>query len=46
MTIRQRRSARTGRSGLASPGRPSVARREDQQRFWAAIAAGRSSKLG
>jgi IS30 family transposase len=29
---------------LSSPGRPSVARREDRRRFWAAIAAGRASE--
>jgi hypothetical protein len=28
---------------MRSPGRPSVARREDRQRFWAAIADGLSS---
>ena len=35
----------SGRAGaLRSPGRPPVARREDRRRFWAAIAAGRSSE--
>jgi IS30 family transposase len=29
---------------MRSPGRPSVARREERQRFWRAIAAGRSSE--
>ncbi len=44
MAVRKRRSDRSGRGALPSPGRPSVARREDRQRFWAAIAAGRSSE--
>src|SRR3954466_13823392 len=44
MTVRKRRSDRAGRGALPSPGRPSVARREDRQRFWAAIAAGCSSE--
>src|SRR3954447_26228461 len=44
MTVRKRRSDRSGRSALPSPGRPSVARREDHRQFWAAIAAGRSSE--
>jgi IS30 family transposase len=44
MAIRKRRSDRSGRGALPSPGRPSVARREDRQRFWAAIAAGCSSE--
>ncbi|TCJ31273.1 helix-turn-helix domain-containing protein, partial [Parafrankia sp. BMG5.11] len=34
----------TGRAGMCSPGRPPVARREHQQRFWAAIARGLSSE--
>src|SRR3954466_5450698 len=42
MTVRKRRSDRSGRGALPSPGRPSVARREDHRQFWAAIAAGRS----
>jgi hypothetical protein len=33
-----------GRSAMRSPGRPPVARREDRQRFWAAIARGLSSE--
>ncbi len=37
---RQRRSDRSGRKRLRSPGRPPVGRREDRQRFWAAIACG------
>ena len=44
MTTRRRRSDRSGRGALRSPGRPPVARREDRRRFWAAIAAGRSSE--
>jgi transposase, IS30 family len=40
---RRRRSNRAGRAPMRSPGRPSVARREDRQRFWAAIADGLSS---
>src|SRR4051794_15601177 len=40
MAIRKQRSDRSGRGALPSPGRPSVARREDRQLFWAAIAAG------
>src|SRR4051812_21907152 len=42
MAVRKRRSDRSGRGALPSPGRPSVARREDHRQFWAAIAAGRS----
>jgi IS30 family transposase len=44
MGVRRRRSDRAGRGVLRSPGRPGVARREDRQRFWAAIAAGRASE--
>src|SRR3954464_3891152 len=44
MTVRKRRLDRSGRGALPSPGRPSVARREDHRQFWAAIAAGRSSE--
>jgi hypothetical protein len=36
----RRRSARSTRATLRSPGRPPVGRREDRQRFWAAIARG------
>ena len=43
-TPRRRRSDRAGRASMRSPGRPPVARREDRQRFWAAIAAGLSSE--
>src|ERR1019366_2724447 len=41
---KRRRSDRAGRAPMHSPGRPSVARREDRQRFWAAIARGLSSE--
>ena len=44
MTVRRRRSDRSGRSKLHSPGRPDSARREELVRFWAAIATGRSSE--
>ena len=39
MNIRKRRSDRSGRVRLFSPGRP-VAGRDERRRFWAAIAAG------
>src|SRR3712207_8429043 len=39
----RRRSDRALRAKSPSPGRPGVARREDRRRFWALIAAGRSS---
>jgi hypothetical protein len=44
MTIQKRRSDRSGRAALRSPGRPPLARRENYQQFWAAVAASRSSK--
>ena len=44
MGTRRRRSDRSGRGVLRSPGRPRVARREDRRRFWTAIAAGQSSE--
>ncbi len=44
MSTRKRRSDRSGRAVLRSPGRPGVARREDRRRFWASIAAGLSSE--
>src|SRR2546421_6205814 len=34
----------TGRPGLCSPGRPSVARREHREQFWEAIARGATSE--
>ena len=40
MNIRKRRSDRSGRDALRSPGRPTAARREDLVRFWAAIGQG------
>jgi hypothetical protein len=40
MRRRRRRSDRSGRARLFSPGRPVVAGREEQRRFWAAIAEG------
>ncbi len=44
MTARKRRSDRSGRSPLSSPGRPPVAGRDERLPFWAAIAAGMSSE--
>src|SRR5437588_1650899 len=44
MTNRKRRSARSGRPPLLSPGRPPVAGRDEQRRFWAAIASGMASE--
>lgn len=44
MSIGKRRSARSGRGALPSPGRPPVAGRDEQNRFWRAIAAGLSSE--
>lgn len=44
MMRRKRRSDRSGRVCLPSPGRPIVARRADRQRFWTAIAAGRTTE--
>ena len=43
MAIQKRRSDRCGRARLRSPGRPPAARRENYQRFWVSIAAGRST---
>jgi IS30 family transposase len=43
-TVRRRAADRAGRPRMRSPGRPSVGRREERQRFWRAIAAGRSSE--
>jgi len=39
-TPKRRRSDRSGRAKLYSPGRPPVGRREVRRRFWAAIARG------
>jgi IS30 family transposase len=44
MNIRKRRSDRSGRAPLSSPGRPPVAGRDEQRRFWAAIAVGKASE--
>jgi transposase, IS30 family len=44
MSTQKRRSGRCGRAPLRSPGRPPAARRENYQRFWAAIAAGCSTE--
>ena len=44
MTNRKRCSARSGRPPLLSPGRPPVAGRDEQRRFWAAIASGMASE--
>ncbi|HXU94544.1 MAG TPA: helix-turn-helix domain-containing protein, partial [Gallionella sp.] len=43
MTRRRRRSDRSGRTPLFSPGRPPMAGREVHRQFWAAIAAGMAS---
>jgi hypothetical protein len=40
----RRRLAGAGRERMRSPGRPSVARWEDRQRFWAGIRRGLSSE--
>jgi IS30 family transposase len=44
MERRKRRSDRSGRAPLRSPGRPPVAGREERRRFWVAIAAGLASE--
>ena len=44
MSIRKRRSDRSGRAPLLSPGRPPVAGRDERRRFWLAIARGMSSE--
>ena len=44
LTKRQRCSDRAGRGVVRSPGRPSVAQRDERRRFWVAIASGRSSE--
>lgn len=41
---RQRKSDRSGRPKMRSPGRPPVASREQQQQFWKQIAAGWTSE--
>src|SRR3979490_670231 len=42
--LKRRRSDRSGRAPLPSPGRPPVAGRDGLRRFWAAIALGLSSE--
>jgi IS30 family transposase len=44
MINRKRRSDRSGRAPLSSPGRPPVAGRDEQRRFWAAVAVGLASE--
>jgi transposase, IS30 family len=44
MKSRRRRSDRSGRAPLLSPGRPSVAGPDERRRFWTAIAAGATSE--
>ncbi len=44
MSNRKRRSNRSGRRALRSPGRPPVSRRENRRLFWTAIAAGLTSE--
>src|SRR4029453_10639320 len=45
MTIRKRRSDRSRRGPLLSPGRPPVAGRDERRRFWAAIAFGKAGGM-
>jgi len=44
MGPRKRRSNRSGRPALRSPGRPQASRRENRRLFWAEIAAGLTSE--
>ncbi|QNT70103.1 IS30 family transposase [Defluviicoccus vanus] len=44
MRVRKRRSHRSGRAPLLSPGRPPVSSRDERRRFWSAIVAGMSSE--
>jgi len=44
MTRHRRRSDRSGRVPMLSPGRPRVAGRDGRGRFWAAVAAGMASE--
>src|SRR3984957_9692683 len=44
MTLRKRRSHRSGRAPLPSPGRPPAAKRSELQRFWLGIAEGMPSE--
>jgi IS30 family transposase len=43
-TRKKRRSDRSGRRKLRSPGRPTLLHREERRRFWGAVAAGRWSE--
>src|SRR6478672_8878403 len=44
MAVRKRRSDRSGRAPLFSPGRPPATGRDEWRRFWVAIAAGMASE--
>jgi IS30 family transposase len=44
MTLRKRRSYRSGRAPLPSPGRPPAAKRSELQQFWLGIARGMTSE--
>jgi IS30 family transposase len=44
MSSGRRRSSRSGRELLRSPGRPPVSRREHRKKFWLAISAGHTSE--
>src|SRR6201989_2366680 len=44
MAVRKRRSDRSGRAPLFSPGRPPATGRDERRRFWVAIAAGMASE--
>ena len=44
MNLRKRRSDRSGRSPLSSPGRPPVSGRDERGRFWQGIVTGLSSE--
>jgi IS30 family transposase len=44
MSPRKRRSQRSGRAPLSSPGRPPASKRSDLQRFWLGIAEGMPSE--
>src|SRR3954469_8470864 len=46
MSARKRRSDRSGRPPLFSPGRPPIAGREERRRFWAAIGGGLAREDG
>src|SRR3981081_4478000 len=45
MKIRKRRSDRSGRAAMSSPGRPPVAGRDEPRQFWAAVAARQASEI-